>query len=130
MRLRDRSILKRIARSGLDKVRQFLLVDAVETRLQLKNRDLDEYQRLLEAEHPQEVIEMEMTWSAQIEARARIAALQEGRKALVLRQLRKRFGSLPEEAIRRLEAMNSVDELDALGERLLTARSLDDLGLV
>jgi len=42
--------LKRIARAGLDAVRQFLLVDAVETRLELKGKDQDMYQQLLEAE--------------------------------------------------------------------------------
>lgn len=73
---------------------------------------------------------MEMTWSAQIEARARNAALQEGHRALVRRLLIKRFGSLPEEALRGLEAICSVDELEELAERLLTACSLEELGLV
>lgn len=76
---------------------------------------------------------MEMTWSAQIEVRARQAAFLEGdlrgRKALLLRQLKKRFGSLPEEVVRKLDMMNSVGELDELAERLLTAGSLEELGL-
>jgi hypothetical protein len=49
----------------------------------------------------------------------------EGRAALVLRQLTRRFGALPLAATERLGAA-SVDELDAIGERLLTAESLDE----
>lgn len=121
--------LKRIARAGLDGVRTFLLVDAVETRLQLKDKDEEAYQRLLETEHPQEVIQMELTWSSQIELKAMKKGMQAGRQEVVLRQLSKRFGPLPLTAQRRVEAISSADELDDLAENLLTARSLEELGL-
>ena len=45
--------------------------------------------------------------------------------ALVLRQLTRRFGAPPPAAAERLGAA-SIDELDAIGERLLTAQSLDE----
>ncbi len=48
-----------------------------------------------------------------------------GRVALLHRQLARRFGALPSVALERLAAA-SADELDAVGERLLTAQSLDD----
>jgi hypothetical protein len=40
-----------------------------------------------------------------------------------------RFGSVPADRKRRIEAIESTDELTRLADRLLTARSLDDLGL-
>ena len=46
-----------------------------------------------------------------------------GRVELLARQLTLRFGSLPEDAIWRL-ATASIEELDAIGERLLTASTL------
>jgi flagellar biosynthesis/type III secretory pathway protein FliH len=51
--------------------------------------------------------------------------VREGRAALVTRQLEKRFGALTPQARTRIEAA-SVSELDAIGERLLTANTLDD----
>jgi len=48
-----------------------------------------------------------------------------GRAALLQRQLTRRFGPLPPEAAERLSAA-TIDELDAIGERLLSAQSLDE----
>ena len=48
-----------------------------------------------------------------------------GRVALLARQLALRFGSVPEHAQRRIRAA-SIDELDTIGERLLTARTLEE----
>lgn len=49
----------------------------------------------------------------------------EGRATLLTRQLTLRFGVLPPDAVARLSAA-SIDELDAIGERLLTARTLQE----
>ena len=59
----------------------------------------------------------------------RVEGRQEGRKELVVRLLTPRSGRRPEEPLPRLEPPTSVQALDALGERLLTARSLEELGL-
>jgi hypothetical protein len=40
-----------------------------------------------------------------------------------------RFGAVPPERKRQIEAIESTDELTRLADRLLTARSLDDLGI-
>jgi hypothetical protein len=47
-----------------------------------------------------------------------------GRAALLQRLLTRRFGALPAKAAERLSTA-TIDELDAIGERLLTAESLD-----
>jgi hypothetical protein len=51
--------------------------------------------------------------------------LAEGRAALLQRLLLHRFGPLPAEATERLSTA-TIDELDAIGERLLSAQSLDE----
>lgn len=49
----------------------------------------------------------------------------EGRAALIVRQLTLRFGPPDETQMARIKAA-SVEELDAIGERLLTAATLQD----
>jgi hypothetical protein len=49
----------------------------------------------------------------------------QGRADIVMRQLAVLFGPLPADAAARISASSS-DELDAIGERLLTAKSLDE----
>jgi hypothetical protein len=49
----------------------------------------------------------------------------EGRAALLQRQLTHRFGPLPPEVAERLSTA-TIEELDAIGERLLSAQSLDE----
>jgi Domain of unknown function (DUF4351) len=51
--------------------------------------------------------------------------LAKGRVALVIKQLTFRFGPLPDEVQAAL-AQSSIAELDAIGERLLTAQTLQD----
>jgi hypothetical protein len=49
----------------------------------------------------------------------------EGRAALLQRLLARRFGPLPTNAMERLSAA-TIDELDAIGDRLLSAQSLEE----
>jgi hypothetical protein len=50
-------------------------------------------------------------------------------RTLVTGMIESRFGSVPADRKRRFEAIDSSDELTRLADRLLTARSLDDLGV-
>jgi uncharacterized protein DUF4351 len=52
-----------------------------------------------------------------------------GMQKIALRQLRKKFGELPERVQARISAMDSETELEALLDAILDARSLADLGL-
>ena len=54
---------------------------------------------------------------------------QEGMRELVLRLLARRFAPLPAAVARRVSAMVSSEELATLADRLLEARSLEELGL-
>ena len=44
-------------------------------------------------------------------------------------QLTKKFGPLPEKTVSRIEALDSLEELDTYLDRVLTAESLEDMGL-
>jgi hypothetical protein len=49
----------------------------------------------------------------------------EGRVDLLVRQLTQRFGAVSDEALARISSA-SIDELDAIGERLLAAESVEE----
>lgn len=51
---------------------------------------------------------------------------QEGEQKLVLRQLQRRVGELPQEVIEEVQNL-SLEKLEALGEALLDFTSMDDL---
>lgn len=84
---------------------------------------------------------MEMTWADRIAHEARESALKEGierglekglekgKRDLLIEQLERRFGPLPEATVKRVQALTSPEELSRLAARLLDAPSLDDLGL-
>jgi hypothetical protein len=66
----------------------------------------------------------------EIYAKGRKGGLSDGRKeglrGLLIRQLTRRFGSLPEAAMSRIQAAGP-EQLESWGERLLSASSLDDV---
>jgi hypothetical protein len=48
---------------------------------------------------------------------------------LLLEQLERRFGPLPQATVKRVRALTSSEELSRLAARVLDAPSLEDLGL-
>ena len=88
---------------------------------------------------------MEMTWAGRIAHEARESALkegiekglekglekgrEEGKRDLLLEQLERRFGPLPQATVKRVRALTSPEELSRLAARVLDAPSLEDLGL-
>ncbi|HEX4963680.1 MAG TPA: DUF4351 domain-containing protein [Thermoanaerobaculia bacterium] len=61
--------------------------------------------------------------------KGRREGVEEGTRKVLLHQLGKRFGPLPEAVRRRVEAIDSLDRLTRLAERLLSADSLEEMGL-
>ncbi len=112
--------LRRIA--GLrGRVDPFLLVDCVENYLQLDPGEVAEFDALRSRKENREVRAMAMTWSETQQA--------QGAHQLLLRLLGKRFGPLPENVRRRVETITSLDRLTELAERVLSAHSLEEMGL-
>jgi hypothetical protein len=52
-----------------------------------------------------------------------------GEQAVLLRLMRRRFGALAPEVVARVEAIQDTNQLEALADRILDARTLDELGL-
>jgi hypothetical protein len=49
---------------------------------------------------------------------------------VLLRQMRRKFGELPEGVTARIESITEPEELDALSDRILDADSLEEMGLL
>jgi hypothetical protein len=125
-----------LARTKLDPARKFLLTNFVDSYVQLDDADREEYESLLAQDANREVAAMELTLTTNADRLVRKGfadGLREGRehgqRDLLLRQLTRRFGPLPERAQQRLQALTSPEELARLAERVLDAQSLDDLDL-
>jgi len=77
----------------------------------------------------QEVVKMRKTGAeALMERGAQKAGLLTRRQTLV-RQLRKRFGSVPSDVVRVVEATDDVERLDDWLDRFATAQTLEELGI-
>ncbi len=111
----------------------FLLVDCVENYLQLEAREVAEFEALHSRRENQEVRTVAMTWSekiaAQGEARGEAKGETKGVREVLLLLLAERFGPLPEGARRQVEEISSLQRLTQLAKRVLTAHSLEEMGL-
>ena len=77
--------------------------------------------------------DVELTWAEKLMEKGREEGLEvgllKGKRETLLRQLAAKFGPLSVVTTARVEAIESLDELDGLLERVLTATSLEDMKL-
>ena len=127
------SMLWKVVESALDEARQFLLIDLIETYFPLSDRQRERYQRLVSRKEHRKVQDVELTWAEKLMEKGREEGLEvgllKGKRETLLRQLAAKFGTVSEVATARVEAIESLDELDGLLERVLTATSLEDMKL-
>ncbi len=68
---------------------------------------------------------MAMLWSEKLEEKGR----EEGVRQILLLLLTERFGPLPESTRCQVKEINSFQRLTRLAKRVLTAHSLEEMGL-
>jgi predicted transposase YdaD len=130
-------MMQRVARSEKDDDGKFLLLNLIETYFKLTAEQKESFSRLLSKKEFREAQEMEVTWADEIREEGREKGLEQGReeglvagkRETLLHLLATKFGTLPGETALRVQAMESPDELDRYLDRLLTAKSLDEMGL-
>ena len=123
------SMLGKVAESALDEARQFLLIDLIETYFPLSGGQRQRYQRLISRKEYRKVQDVELTWGEKLIEKGREAGVVDGTRAALLRLMMAKFGALPEATKVRIEAIDSMDELDALLDRVLTAATLEEMKL-
>lgn len=76
---------------------------------------------------------MALLWSEKLEAKGEARGEAKGKaqgvREILLLQLAERFGPLPDGARRRVEEISSLQSLTQLAKRVLTAHSLEEMGL-
>ena len=113
--------LRLLASLKLDPARATLIGGFVDSYLDLTAQEMKQYERELTRFTPTERNEtMEIMTSWHREGR------MEGKETLVMRQLRRRFGTVSEEVTARIDRL-SAEQLDDLGEALLDFGTVSDL---
>jgi hypothetical protein len=121
--------LRRIGEAKLTRERRELLADFVDAYLPLTSEEQREY-KILGAGKQQEEKTVWMTWSERLRAEGAREGERRALQGVLVRLLEKRFGPVPQKAIKKVETLKSVPRLNDLVERVFTASSLEDLGLL
>jgi len=113
--------------SDLDHYRKFLMLDLAEILMPAETPE--EERQFKEATLKPEYRDkgtFRDTWAEEV----MMNGLLQGKRSTLLRQIGARFGSPPEWVVRKIRRLESIDELDAHLDNVLTARSLEDMGLL
>ncbi|MBW4516210.1 MAG: DUF4351 domain-containing protein [Timaviella obliquedivisa GSE-PSE-MK23-08B] len=113
--------LKQMARLRLNPAQAKMISGFVDTYLRLEQQEEEVFQTELDKIDPSQkevVMEVVTSWME--------AGIERGERSLILRQLNRRVGSLPQAMQAQVEAL-PLERLDALGEALLDFVSLADL---
>ncbi len=116
-------MLTRVSRSGLDDARKALLVNVIESYFRLTAAEAVRYRQLIPRKENRKMEDTELSklsWASEIELKAK--------SDLLLKQLTKKFGPLPDGTAERVHAIE-YEEIDSYFERILTAGSLEEMGL-
>jgi predicted transposase YdaD len=120
--------LRMLATLKLDKARSLLISAFMEDYLRLTAAEMVVYNRELEGVEPperEEIMQLTNEWVERGKEEGLKLGKVEGRREIVERQLRKRFGLVPTEMSQRVEKLSSA-QVDELSEALLDFATLDD----
>lgn len=119
--------LLRVSGTSLDDEERRVLVNCIETYLQLSPREAEELASLgVPPDRRAQIVSTSLfTWTDRIE----IEGEKRGARKVLLHQLEQRFGPIPDDVRQRVEKIRSLDRLTRLASRVLTARSLKGMRL-
>lgn len=120
--------LRMLATLKLDKARSMLISAFMENYLKLTAAEMVVYNREMDAVAPQEreeIMQLTNEWIEKGRDEGLKTGLAQGRRELVVRLLRKRFGTIPAEMPRQVENL-SAPQVDELGEAILGFAELDE----
>jgi hypothetical protein len=112
---------RHVAAHAKTEVRREMLVDIIDTSLTLSATEQAEFKRLVRAPENGEMRKIVTQWELQ-------GRLQ-GERNMLIEQLRAKFGDVDADVEEQINAISDEKKLSALARKILTAKSLDDLGL-
>jgi hypothetical protein len=89
--------------------------------MRLSETEEEEFRRLIRREELQEVTQMLTIYEER--------GISKGKRDALLKQLRFKFGDVPEAVSAKVQVIDTEAELDTLLERVLQANTLADMGL-
>lgn len=120
-----REMLRDVLESDLDDAAKYLLVNVIETYFELSEEDTKKFRRLISGKEYRKVEETELTYFDKLELKGALKAKRE----TLLRQLTAKFGPLPDRIAEKIADEGSASELDTYLDKVLTAGSLEEMGL-
>lgn len=113
----------------VDEARRRLLANCVESCMELSEGEEAEFNRLLEQEQNKELRKMRKSWMEQCEERGEKRGEVRAKRETLITLMRAKFGGVPAEVSKIVSAIENRRRLDTLLRRILTARTLADMGL-
>jgi hypothetical protein len=128
--------LERVAKTDVDEARRHLLAYVVDHYMKLTEEEAEELQGLTDTSESTEVKQMILSFHTRVHEQALQQGLTQGlstgrahgEQAVLLRLMRRRFGALDPKVVAHVEAIQDTDQLEALADRILDARTLEELG--
>ncbi len=129
--------LRAMALAQMDDAKKALLTNIIETYLPLKPEEQERLRSMIAAPEGKEIQEMISVYEQRgiekgIEKGIEQGieqGIEKGKRDSLLRLLRHRFADLPDQFLRRIEAIKESSELDRLFDRAVDISTLEDLGL-
>ncbi len=112
------AILERLAAGNLDEARQYLLVNLVETYLELDAAEQATYQGRLQVEGRTAVETLELTWGERMQQKGALQAKRED----LLYVIRTRFNAVPESLAARIAQADDAQLTQLLGQAVTVGR--------
>lgn len=112
--------LRRVLQSPVDEARKALLINIIETYVTLDTTEEDEFRRILGQEQLQEVTQMLTVYEER--------GILIGKRDVLLKQLRLKFGEVPEAIATQIQTLKTEAELDTFLERVLSAQNFAEMG--
>ena len=116
------AVLEKIAAGGLDEARQYLLVNLVETYLELNEAEQATYQGRLQEKGKGAVETLELTWGERMEQKGREQGALQAKREVLLDQLRTKFGEVPADLAARIGQADDAQITHLLRQAVLVQR--------
>ena len=122
-----------MVQSRLDEARKALLANLIETYLPLGAAEEAEFERLVAQPEAKEVRDMITIYEQRgiekgIEQGIEQGILR-GKKDTLLHLMQSKFGELPVTIVAKVRSLSSVEDVNSLTDRILSAASLEQMGL-
>ncbi len=120
-------LYERIARAKLDDRRTYLLASVVDQYLPLDTAHVEEWNNRVRRKESKEVSEMLTQWQTKWLEKGIREGIDDVMKRTLLRQIKSKFGILPEKMAERIRNEKKPEKLEKLSDRVLFASSLEEM---